>query len=88
MKKYNFLEAVALMKKGKKMSMNKGLVHSTGYYFTIGGMDKYPEIKVFVEHNGDGSIYDKDVKFPPDWIDSKRSWVIFSPETKGFLQDV
>lgn len=70
-KKYDFLEAVALMKKGKKMSMTEGHVHRTGYYMTI-------DDGRFVEHNGDGSLYNKDIKFFPDWIDGKRKWVIFS----------
>jgi hypothetical protein len=77
-KKYNFLEAVALMKKGKKMSMSQGLVHRTGYYITIEDLKGYKGLPVFVEHNGDGSIYNGDLKWPVDWIDGQRKWVIFN----------
>lgn len=68
-KKYTFLEALELMKKGKKMCMSKGHDHRTGYYFVI-------ESIYFIEHNGDGTIYSKMTGVPLNWIDNKRKWII------------
>ena len=68
-KKYTLLESLKLMKKGKKMCMSEGLDHDTGYYFVI-------ESIYLIQHNGDGSVYNKTTGVSLGWIDNKRKWVI------------
>jgi len=68
-KKYTLLEALALMKKGKKVCMTEGHDHPTGSYFTIQSI-------YFIQHNGDGTVYRKSTGMFIDWIDGKKKWVI------------
>jgi hypothetical protein len=79
-KKYNTVEALKLMNKGKVMA-REGHVHPTGYYYTM-------DCCRLIEHNGDGSVYNNSASLVREIVENKKNqryWVIIKLDDKGAI---
>lgn len=91
MKKYNSVEAINMLLKGKKMCI-LGHNHNRGYYYDLSYPLGYEKSKIdprVVIHNGDGSIYKDNENILDNFLfisdkrlslSLKKRWIIARPK--------